>query len=482
MSVPLLIAREEWRFWIRSRLAVAATVLALLLVVVSLVTTMSRLASEREARSSLQTTAEETFRAQPGRHPHRMVHYGHYVFRTPAPLAVVDPGVDPYTGTVLFLEGHRQNLATFSPLYSGAQGGPFAQVTPALVYQVLVPLLLVVVGYASVAREREARTDRQLFTSALRPADLWLGKVIALAGLAGVLLVPLALAAFGVLAAGENPLAAALLVAGYALYLLVWCLIIVAASARAAAPSGALLVLVSAWVGLSILAPRAASSLTESVHPMASKIESDLELTVALRDAGDGHNASDPAFARLRANLFEEYGVDRVEDLPVNFRGIVAQKAEADLTDAMNRFAEARMEKERRQASTLGLLSVTSPALAIRKLSTAVAGTDLAHHHRFLREAEAARFDFVQGLNKLHAEELAYADDINRSSDPEAERRTRVSAENWRLLDDFTFTPAPAGRRFLRAFWPLSVLLLWAAGAAWLGLRAVRQAAENLDG
>ncbi|MEE4212428.1 MAG: DUF3526 domain-containing protein [Parvularcula sp.] len=482
MNAPLLIAREEWRFWIRSRLASAASLLALLLVMVSLITTSARLSAEHDARESLQTTAEETFKAQPGRHPHRMVHYGHYVFRTPAPLASIDPGIDPYTGTVIFLEGHKQNSATFSPLYAGAQAGPLAQLTPALVYQILVSLLLIVVGYASLAREREGRTDRQLFTSALKFQDLWLGKVLALAGLAGVLLVPLIIASFGVLGAGESVFIIAFFVAGYALYLLVWCLIIVAASARAKAPAAALLVLVSAWVGLSILAPRGASSVVETARPMAGKIESDLELAQALRSAGDGHNANDPAFAKLRANLLEEYGVDRVEDLPVNFRGIVAQEAEASLTETMNRFAEQRMEQERVQADTLSLLSFASPGLAIRSLSIAAAGTDLAHHHRFLREAEAARFDFVQGLNKLHAEELDYTDDINRSSDAAAEQRTRVSAENWRLLNDFTFQPASAGTRFLRSLWPLGVLLLWAAAAAWFGLRATKQGAENLDG
>ena len=43
-----------------------------------------------------------------------MVHYGHYVFRTPAPLARFDPGLDAVTGQSIFLEGHRQNTAMFA--------------------------------------------------------------------------------------------------------------------------------------------------------------------------------------------------------------------------------------------------------------------------------------------------------------------------------------------------------------------------------
>ena len=118
------IAREEWRYWLRSRTGVAATLVVILLIIASLVTTASSIETERETRLGLQAAAERAFKDQPARHPHRMVHYGHYVFRAPAPLAIADPGVDPHTGTAMFLEGHKQNTATFSPQYSRAHAGP----------------------------------------------------------------------------------------------------------------------------------------------------------------------------------------------------------------------------------------------------------------------------------------------------------------------------------------------------------------------
>ena len=70
------IAFEEWRYWLRSRTGIAAAVVAALLVLTSLITTSVHINSERYAREHLQATAEETFRNQPARHPHRMVHYG----------------------------------------------------------------------------------------------------------------------------------------------------------------------------------------------------------------------------------------------------------------------------------------------------------------------------------------------------------------------------------------------------------------------
>ena len=85
-------------------------------------------------------------------------------------------------------------------------------------------------------------------------------------------------------------------------------------------------------------------------------------------------------------------------------------------------------------------------------------------HHRFLREAEDVRFDIVQGLNKVHAEQLAYADDIKRSSDAASEQRTRMSSENWNVLNDFQFVAAPANERFSASLASLAKLLTWLLG------------------
>lgn len=88
---------------------------------------------------------------------------------------------------------------------------------------------------------------------------------------------------------------------------------------------------------------------------------------------------------------------------------------------------------------------------------------DLAHHHRFLQEAEALRYAFVQGLNRLHAEKLAYSDDVRRSGDALAEERTRVDATHWQLLDHFVFEPDAAGSRIAQARPQWLMLCLWCA-------------------
>ena len=95
--------------------------------------------------------------------------------------------------------------------------------------------------------------------------------------------------------------------------------------------------------------------------------------------------------------------------------------------------------------------------------SRSLAGTDLEHYHRFLRRAEDVRIEFVQGLNRAHAEELSYIDDINRNRDEESWERARVDSSNWQVLDEFHYEPAGASARLASAGSSVSMLVTWMA-------------------
>jgi ABC-2 type transport system permease protein len=390
-----------------------------------------------------------------------MVHYGHYVFRTPPPLAMIDPGVDPVTGQSIFLEGHRQNAAMFADASAGATTVQLADMSPATVLSLFAPLLLIAMGYSVMTREREAGTLGPLLAQGVSPLTLIAGKGLALLSVAGLALLPLLLTAGVALGKGETLSATAVFASGYGLYFFVWCALVVAISSIAKSRAGALTILIVIWILLTLIVPRFAANVAASAAPAQGKIEADYAVLSELRSMGDGHNAADPAFEQLKANILLQYGVASVEDLPVNFRGIVAEASEADLTIVLNRFAEERMTTEISQAGMLRLFGWVSPALALREASMTSAGTGLEAHHKFLRDAENLRFDFVQGLNRVHAEQLTFADDSNRSNDPDAERRTRVSAENWQALGDFNFVPPSPDVRVSSALEPLGKLGVW---------------------
>lgn len=475
MTTALRIAREEWRYWARSHLALAAAGLLALVLLSTLVLTTLQVRADDTRRTGLQREAREAFLSQPARHPHRMVHYGHFVFRSPAPLAVFDPGLDPLTGQAIYLEGHRQNTAAFAPVGSGASPSGMPTLTPAVVYQVFAPLLLVILGFAAVARERESSTLVPLLTQGATGRSLLLGKSVALAAVAALLVVPVIGAGLATLTDGESVWAVLALASACALYLLGWCVIAVAVSTAFRSRHAALMALAALWIGLTLVMPVVAATYAARSVAATGKTEGDLRMLAELRRVGDGHNASDPAFARLRADLLASHGVERPEDLPVNLRGVVAQYAEEKLTRVLVEHAEARMAEERAQAQAARHFGWLSPAVAFASASRTLAGTDLETHHRFLRESEALRFGFVQALNRVHAEHLDFADDIRRSEDADAERRTRVDPAFWQVLDEFRFLPRPAAERWTAAMPSLWMLLLWLVVPVIAGLRLARR-------
>lgn len=461
MHTILRIAREEWRYWLRSHLALGATGLFLVLFVAISLLANARMDAERHERIDHQSEAEEIFLAQPDRHPHRMVHYGHYLFRAPVPLAVFDPGLDAVTGRSIFLEGHHQNTVMFSQSAASADFGGLSWLNPALIYQLFAPLIIVILGHSAIVRERESRVLVPLLAMGVSSRCLIAGKALALLSFAVILLIPLLFTGAMALPGGGAALSLLSLFITYFIYLAIWVTITLLVSVSVTRRATALAALSGVWLLCSLALPSIAVNVVSNAEPVVGKIESDLAMLASLRKLGDGHNANDPAFRKLRNDLLEKYQVERIEDLPVNYRGVVATEAEAKLTKVMNEFADERMAMEKRQQDSLSRFGLLTPALAISFASRSIAGSDLTHYHRFQKEAEAVRFSFVQGLNRAHVEDLSYEDDINRNKDEASWERARVEASNWQVLDTFQFKPDGLSERLANASQSVVYLLVW---------------------
>ncbi|WP_024611727.1 DUF3526 domain-containing protein [Pseudoalteromonas sp. TB64] len=463
VSKLVLIAKDEWRYWLRSKLAVTVLVIGLVLTLTSVIVTAITMIELSHTRHELQTTSDKSFVDQPDRHPHRMVHYGHYAFRTPAPLSTLDPGIDAFTGNSIFLEGHRQNSAMFADNRQGTALTKLGSLTPAFIVQTLAPLLLILIGYSAISRERELQTLPYLLSQGTSGLTLIAGKGLALLCVVGLILIPLTVSSLFTVLNGESLLAVASFILGYALYLFVWVLLILLASSVFSKNSGSFTALIFVWILLCIVMPRVASTTAATVVPSPGKIETDFAVKAELRKLGDRHNANDPAFKQFKQSLLKKYNVETLDELPVNFRGVVAGESEAKQTAVLNKFAEQRMQAELKQTQLSRNFGWVTPMVAIKSLSMIVVGTSIETHHRFLRETEQLRFDFVQGLNKIHSEKLTYQDDINRNANATATKKARVSADNWQILQNFTFNSDSALVRAERSTSAFLQLLLWIA-------------------
>lgn len=465
MSPAVLIARDELRLMRRNRVAVIAFVLLILLTLTAAVTAWSHQQNIADLRHRHQAAADGAFDAQPDRHPHRVVHYGTFIFRPLGPLAAFDPGVDAFTGNSMFLEGHRQNTANFGDVRQSSLVIRFGQLTPAFVLQAVAPLLLIFLGYGAIARERERGTLRPLMLQGASRRQIVAGKLGALSLVALLAGFP-AMLGFALIAGQPGAQAEPMVVIafGYGIYLALWALLIVIASALVRRSRDALLALLALWAVLVVLLPRVAPDLASGAVPLNNRLQTDIAVARDLRSMGDSHNPDDPHFEQFKQSVLDRYGVERVEDLPVNYKGLLGMEGERLTSELFDRYAAESYDAQDRQNALVRSIGILSPAIALRTMSMAAAGTDFAGHRRFLEQAEAYRYDLVQRLNQLQAEAVSYADDT--AEDSGADRRKRVAADNWQAIPDFTFHQ-PDGSALAAAALPgLAVLLFWFVAAA----------------
>jgi ABC-2 type transport system permease protein len=332
--------------------------------------------------------------------------------------------------------------------------------------------MLIFIGFGIVARERERGTIRQLFAHGVTAQQLLAGKALGLSAMAAVMLAPAALAlGWLVVAEGAPIMPALMLLGGYAAYLAIWVLLIIIASSLAAHARTALMALIGVWAIAVILLPRVAPDIALAANPALTRLETDIAIAEDLRRMGDSHNPDDPFFTAFKERTLKQYGVETVEDLPVNYGGLLAIEGEKLTSKLFDDYANGQFAAQKAQSGLKDALGLISPTIALRRLSMSASGTDLEGHRRFLTQAEAYRFAIVQQLNQMQATKVAYSDDKNRNKDPEAARRVRIDAENWKTVEDFRYQSASTPEKLRAALPGLLILLGWLA-ALGLALRA----------
>ncbi len=434
-------------------------------------------ASETEQRARYQAMVDRQWAEQPDRHPHRVIHYGFLVFREEAPLAFFDPGVGAYAGTSLFLEGHRQNTASFGDARHATAMLRFGRLTPATVLGLLLPLFVVAAGFASVSGERERGTLRLLLAQGATPAQIMAGKALGVGAVAVAAALPIGLMTAGFVAVGgsDQPSIARMLAlaATYAAYLAGWVLLTVWVSSRRASSRAALAQLVATWVALCVAAPRLGASLAAALHPIPSRAQFIAQVENAQRQVGDSHNPDDPFFRALRDEYLARYQVATVEELPINWGGVVSREGEEVTSRIHEEHQQELATAYRRQDQVMAWLGLLSPYLAARDLSMAAAGTGPEAVEAFRAQAEAHRYEIIQRLNDLHIHEIKYEND----------RAQRIARQEWTRFP--FFEPSLPSLRLALASRPqsLAALGLWVVlPLAGLGLGRKRLPRVGVDG
>jgi ABC-2 type transport system permease protein len=341
----------------------------------------------------------------PDRNPHSAAHHGIYVFKPVMPLSAVDDGIDSYSGVSFLLDAHDQNLSQHKPVEDTTAIQRFSETTAATTLQVLVPLLIVLLTFHSFAGEREQGTLRQVLSLGVRRRDLAFGKGLGSAGPILLLLIPAAV--IGVLAmrlavAPQGPQQewtmnwARLLamVLGYLVYFAIFTGVSLMVSARAATARMALVTLLAFWFINCLVAPRVMADVAR--HAVRAPATSEF-----LQQIEDDKKQVPPDWQkRVTDQLMAQYGVQKVEDLPVDPLG--AQLIEGDKIDSaiyeknFNQLFTAYERQERIYQSG----AVFAPMLAMQTLSMGLAGTDFNQHRHFTHAVGEYRKQWLKVLNE----------------------------------------------------------------------------------
>ena len=425
MSAAGLVARRELtELWRDGRLLLAGGLLLLLLVTAFAVGWQQQRATDGE-RQAAQALDYDAWIAQDERHPHDAAHQGMHAFKPLPPTAIMDPGITPFVGSTIWLQAHRQSELRFRPAQDATGLQRFGSLSVAWVLQVLGPLLVIVLGFNAFAAEREQGTLRLAASMGVRPRQLLAGKALALAAaLAACLLPALLLAAIAMAVQGglDAVLRLALLALGYAMYLGIAVLGVLAVSAIAPSTRLALIVLLALWIAGVTLAPRVASDLAREVHPSPSR--------QAFNRAID--DDLDQAYRRAwRAQL----GTDKRwgAELPLNRWGIalkIDDEAGYGVTDEhFGRLWDSFAQQQRVQEWA----GLAMPLLALRGWSMGLAGTDFAAHRHFSVAAEAQR--------RLMQDLISH--DLVEHADPLGDRHFSYQAgkELWARVPRFEYRP-----------------------------------------
>lgn len=448
------VARKEFRGALRDGRVLAGALVLLLLGLVALASAAARYASVSAERAVAQALIQEQWTAQGEKNPHSAAHYGVYAFRPALPLGFFDPGVLSYEGVSIWLEAHKRNFAVGRPADDMTALVRFGELSLAFVFQALVPLGLILMAYGAFSGERESGTLRQLLASGVTPAQLFLGKFAGLGGAALLLLAPLLLVCLVALvfASGAAWLpAAAVLLLVYGLYGALVLLLSLTVSARAATSQNALLVLLAFWAVVTFVVPRVAADLGRSLEPTPTAGDFQRGVDADLATGLDGESPAAKVEKR-RQQLLKLYKVEREQDLPINFQGIVFGIQDEVGNAVYDKHFGILERAIDRQVDVFEAASVLSPRMALSLVSQEVAGTSLQQQRWFERGAEQFRRRLMDILNRDIA--------INSRT---GQADYRAGAALWRRTGEYRYEPEPLAASLARCAAPLTVLTLWLA-------------------
>jgi ABC-2 type transport system permease protein len=470
-GVTAVVARKELLELLRDRRVAWTAGVLILLMLGAFLMGWQQMQRTQAERTGAQNVSYHQWLGQGEKNPHSAAHFGQYAFKPSSPLSFIDPGITPFVGVSVWMEAHKQNEFKFRPARDATSLQRFGELSVAFILQVLVPLVIILLTFSAFTGERERGTLRQLLSVGIQPWQLLAGKALASAVGLCLLVLPLAVGSLVMMLplsghdAGIDgvPERAFLMIAGYAIYHAGFAALALGVSALAKSSRKALVILLAFWAVNSFIVPRLMIDFARSVRPTPTAVEFQGALTEA-RKATFGHDDTHPAYLHFRDEVLKQYGVSKVEELPVDFDGLALREDDARGYRIFDSAYGALWSSYATQERIRALAGFVFPLMAIQPISMGLAGTDTEHHNDFARAAETYR-RLIQDIT---------GDDLIRNR-KYGDKEYKAAPELWAKIPAFEYQiPATRGV-WARQDFNFLILTTWALAMGIIAVFSARR-------
>jgi ABC-2 type transport system permease protein len=450
----MLIALRSWQIQI-------ASLIIILLLIVAGVSGYQNYTTQQSQIKVAQHEKRDQWLNQGNKHPHIASHFGTFVFKPKTALSFFDFGIDAYTGAFIYLEAHYQHDFMFRQAQDYSAMIRFGELSISLVLQLLIPLLIIFLCFATFTEERNQGTLKILISQGVCFRKIVWSKIATYTIFVFALLIP---AVFLLMSAllfkpqfeftSDILLRCTLLTLCYALYFFIFICLSIWVSSWAYSSGNALLLLLFLWVLLSIVIPKFIANQATKAYQLPSKANFEVTIKSDLDNKLKRELSKDKLIIDFTQQLFRQYKVNRIADLPFNYEAACAQVYEDFSNEVHDRHATKLTQNMINQNKLSSYASVLNPFLAIRNLSMAMCGTDFYTYVDFQNAAESYRRKMVRQLN------LDYRDHSKTGEFYEYKAGKKL----WVALEDFNYQ-IPKGLDGLRNYWiELFSLFFWTLG------------------
>jgi ABC-2 type transport system permease protein len=398
----LEIIKNEWRFLVRSRIFLSISIAFILILLLAVFLGNYQTQKQEQTHQNAKEHVRQQWVSIDDMNPHSAAHFGTYVFKPSNLLSSLDEGVSSVTGNVLRVEGHVQNEIIHSEASQMQAVSRFGKLKPSLLLQYMVPLLLIFLAFNTVSKEKESGRLKLLVLQGAKPLQIILSKALSV-WFYGLLLLTFTLVLYTILNfqsfTYEIFTRTILFFLSYCFYYFIISGLTVFFSARWQNATLALTSMLGVWIIWTLFLPNMLMSSAEKWHSLPSRNEFQSAMKEDRSKGMDGHNPADKRGFALKEKVLQEYGVDSLSQLPINFDGMRMQADEEYGNSVWDKHFGNNRDVLQKQKQSFQLGGIINPFISLKNTSMGFMASDNLHHQEFLLQVENYRRVFIKMLN-----------------------------------------------------------------------------------